>query len=218
MIVERMLVLALPAGLLFIVLDLLTLNGCKTNKDGIREYEQAVVALQNAKSYRARWQEKGAQGLWEVVCPDRVHFLGPLPGSPIAEQITIGQTEYIRMVGGPWMVGSLYSQNNVPCGQSAVLLAGHREISRDYEFRYGGSLMVDGQKCENWIARKRYEIVRLEISLCINPMNHRLLQEDSGDGSTKKYYDFDENITIIEPETASESDLGKNLNLQKGPQ
>lgn len=188
-----------------ILVGTLWLASCR--KDGADEMRQAIAAMQKVKTLRmTSGHTKGDLSLWEFVCPDKIRIVN---NNGYYEDIEIGKKFFRREGSGPWIEKENSFFPAEGCGAWLLPLVGKdQQLSRNYEFRRLGSDNVSGVTCDSWAGLdQQYPrpkngglLEGIDIIVCINPANHLVLQLKQGD-EFRQYSDFNQDITIQEPET-----------------
>ena len=186
-------------------------------KNGARELELTIDAMQELKTLRMRSNAPHSTGTWEFVCPDRVHFSGEITQRDW-EEIDIGKKVFFRDPSGEWELQPSGLTGGAGCSLGWGQIRGkHREMRRNFYFEYVGTDAVGSQKCDSWRIANQEEPKFDVMLICIDPTSHRLLQLKRG-SLIEQFYDFDQEIEIAEPQVTATASQSSSSEVPGGPE
>jgi hypothetical protein len=201
---------------------------------GFHEVKLAMDAMQRLRTFRMAVNSKSASSTAEFVCPDRVHEVAK--GGNWLEQITTRNKVFTRSGADTgWIEESAPERQpfpQIPPCQRVLMeatggafgMAAAMVSERSREFKYMGREDVGGQRCDSWgIPLETYEAPHAgqhsDLTpqwagiVCIETVSHRILQAKCDD-KVMRFYDFDQDMTIQEPEVVGVEEHKENSLLQ----
>lgn len=208
----------------------IAIGSISCHHSGFEEVTRAMDAMQRLRTFRMAVNSKSASITAEFVCPDRVHEVAS--GGNWLERITTRDKVYTRSgADAAWIEESAPKRQpvmQIPICQGIVAqatgggfgMAAAMVSERSREFKYMGREDVGGQACDSWgIPLETYEVPRAgqyhdptphwAAIVCIETLSHRILQAKRDD-SVYRFYDFDQEMTIQEPQTVDVTERPEN--------
>ena len=196
----------------------ITFGSVSCRKQGTAEVIMAMHAMGDLKTFRIEYVSGSSSVTGEYSCPGRVHQIARVNGHEEEEIVIDGTSFYRDAPDGHWVRESRKSELMPACG--AILGAaiggslgamGTFVSGKSGEFKYMGQGTVSGETCDTWgIPMENFSVPHTgqyqdptphwAAIVCIQRSNHRILQTKLQDGKVLRFYDFNQTITIAEPE------------------
>jgi hypothetical protein len=186
---------------------------------------RGVDAMKGLRSFRMTSSvDSGPPATAEFVCPDKFHSIAKV-GDDGYEELVIGKKAFTKQGSGSWILYSKPARDVSTCLAPFAPFAadGTSDVGKRValnllfkEIKYLGEDTVDGTTCDSWVAKMptydrpapgRYvpppqAVDPRDYVVCINPKNHLILQIKR-DKEVSRFYDFNQDIQIPEPEASS---------------
>lgn len=203
-------------GIIAAIALIMTFGSVSCRKGGGQEVITAMHAMQDLKTFRMTSSSGSTSATFEYVCPDRVHQVRK-DNDNEAELIFVGRKIFIRKFpDGEWYHDTARPMETATCQAAAVQATGGAwgaiaslTSEQPGEFKFMGRESVDGKTCDSWaIPVENFAVPRpgqyhdptphWAAIVCIDS-SHRILQTKT-DNTVLHFYNFNEDITIQEPE------------------